>query len=62
MTLDPGNDAGFLVDTAGGLWRLEEDALVAVDDDTRRLPRFTANRAFWFGWYAQFPETELIDR
>ncbi len=62
VTLDAGNDAGSLVDEAGGLWRLDEDALVAVDDDTRRLPRFTANRAFWFGWYAQFPETELIDR
>ena len=25
-----------------------------------RLPRVAAQRAFWFGWYAQFPETELI--
>jgi hypothetical protein len=24
------------------------------------LPRVPAHRAFWFGWYAQFPEAELL--
>lgn len=24
------------------------------------LPRVPAHRALWFGWYAQFPETELL--
>ena len=33
------------------------DELVAVDDAGARLP---ANRAFWFGWFAQFPQTELF--
>jgi hypothetical protein len=23
-------------------------------------PRVPARRAFWFGWFAQFPETELV--
>jgi hypothetical protein len=26
----------------------------------KSLPRVPAHRAFWFGWYAQFPETELL--
>jgi hypothetical protein len=27
---------------------------------TVRLARRTAFRAFWFGWYAQFPDTVLV--
>ncbi len=23
-------------------------------------PRVSAQRAFWFGWYAQFPDTLLV--
>ena len=41
-------------------FEVTEDELVAEDDATRRLARLPANRAFWFGWYAQFPETELF--
>lgn len=47
-------------DAGGRRWRMTEDALVAVDQPSERLPRLAAARAFWFGWYAQFPETELI--
>jgi hypothetical protein len=45
-------------DLQGNLWRITEDALALGD---RRLPRFPAHRAFWFGWFAQFPETELVE-
>jgi Protein of unknown function (DUF3179) len=48
-----------LRDESGGIWRMTEDALVS-GDGARRLMRVTANRAFWFGWYAQFPETRLV--
>ena len=41
-------------------FEVTEDELVAEDDATARLARLPANRAFWFGWYAQFPETELF--
>ena len=47
-------------DVTGGVWSVAEDALIATADPNRRLPRMAAQRAFWFGWYAQFPETELI--
>ena len=40
--------------------RVTEDALVADTDPQRRLPRVAAQRAFWFGWYSQFPDTVLI--
>ena len=37
---------------------MEEEALVLVDGD-ERLERLPGHAAFWFGWYAQFPETEV---
>jgi hypothetical protein len=46
-----------VADAKGRVWRVTEDALVAVTDAGARLP---ANRAFWFGWFAQFPQTELF--
>ena len=46
-----------VVDDAGRTWRVTEDALVSED---LRLARVPAYRAFWFGWFAQFPETRLI--
>ena len=46
-----------LVDAAGDRWRLSEGELRAADG--RRLPRLPAQRAFWFGWYAAYPDTRL---
>ena len=40
-------------------WQVTEDALVAADGLPPR-PRIAAQRAFWFGWHAQFPDTILI--
>ena len=31
-----------------------------VDKSGRRLERVPAHRAFWFGWFAQYPETRLV--
>jgi hypothetical protein len=47
-------------DTAGAIWDVAEDALVRQGSSPTRLPRRTAFRAFWFGWFAQFPDTELV--
>jgi hypothetical protein len=54
------NSQGELVDVEGLQWKLTEDALVPIDSSERPLIRVAARRAFWFGWYAQFPDTELI--
>jgi hypothetical protein len=48
-----------VVDAAGERWTVTEEAL-AADGSPRRLSRLPAWRAFWFGWFAQFPETLLF--
>ena len=53
-------DPDMLVDTAGREWRVTEDALVLADDPRVARPRVPGQRAFWFGWRAQFPDTLLI--
>jgi hypothetical protein len=55
-----GTDPLAIIDISGRRWRFEEDAMVSEDGAAQRLPRWPANRAFWFGWYAQFPDTVLI--
>ncbi len=44
----------------GAEWTVEEDALTGPEG--ARLQRLPAHRAFWFGWYAQYPETRLVRR
>jgi len=51
---------GSVVDVSGGAWIADESDLRASFDANLRLPRVPAHRAFWFGWYAQHPETTLI--
>jgi len=50
---------GRLQDAQGASWLVAEDALVA-ESNGERAQRLPAQRAFWFGWYAQFPDTELV--
>lgn len=58
-------ETDVLEDTATGhRFRVTEDALVPVGDGAGAeslapLPRRAGQRAFWFGWYAFFPDTEL---
>jgi hypothetical protein len=45
-------------DEQGTPWVLSETTLTGPEEVAlRRLP---AHRAFWFGWYAQYPETRLV--
>jgi hypothetical protein len=53
------NDA-HVRDAGGGIWRVGEDGLVSVGSPATRHPRLPAHRAFWFAWYAHYPDTELI--
>ena len=52
-----GGNAARVTDATGAEWKFAEDALT---NEGRRLARVAANRAFWFGWYAQFPQTQLV--
>lgn len=45
-------------DTSGTAWQLTESELTSSDG--RILKRLPAHRAFWFGWYATFNDTELV--
>ena len=54
------DERGRVIDDMGRAWLVGEDALRASFDDGIALPRVPAHRAFWFGWYAQYPETVLI--
>jgi hypothetical protein len=39
-------------------WRVGEHALES--EDGRRLQRLATSPSYWFGWYAQYPDTELV--
>jgi hypothetical protein len=54
------DDEGRVLDSDRRAWIVEEDALRSTSDPSVRLPRVPAHRAFWFGWYAQHPDTLLI--
>ena len=49
-----------LTDRTGGVWRVTDVGLVSERNPQKLGPRIAAHRAFWFGWYAQFPSTRLI--
>ena len=46
-----------VLDDSGKVWKVTEDALVSGEVHLERVPAY---RAFWFGWFAQFPGTRLI--
>jgi hypothetical protein len=43
---------------SGGTWQVTESEVTSGTGD--KLERFPAHRAFWFGWYAAFPDTRLV--
>lgn len=51
---------GRIEDADGGLWKVTEAALVRGGSPADERPRVPARRAFWFAWFAQFPDTELV--
>ena len=53
----PEND--IVLDAEGREWRVTESHLIGPDD--QRRPRIAGHLAYWFGWYAMHPETELYD-
>ena len=56
-TFRPGASIDTIVDERGRRWRVAEEELVGPG--TERLPRLGAHLAYWFGWVAFHPETEL---
>ncbi|MEX2197928.1 MAG: DUF3179 domain-containing protein [Burkholderiales bacterium] len=52
-----GQTRDALLDERGRAWRLTEEALIGPDGE--RLPRLAGELAYWFGWFAFFPQTEV---
>jgi hypothetical protein len=48
-----------VVDESGERWKLSEFQLLHSATQ-RTCPRLPAHRAFWFGWYAAHPDTQLV--
>jgi Protein of unknown function (DUF3179) len=46
------------LDSTGKAWKVEEAQMTGPKGEI--LKRVPAHRAFWFGWYAAFPDTKLI--
>ena len=56
---DPG--APILRDGTGREWAMTEEGLVPVGGGDPRLARLPSHTAFWFGWYASYPQTSLYE-
>lgn len=56
-TFAPGSEEGAIVDESGRPWQVTEEALMGPEGET--LPRLSGHLAYWFGWYAFYPETLL---
>ena len=52
----------MLLDDNGGTWKITEDALVPADESQESLGRLPSRSAFWFGWYAFYPSTEVYQQ
>jgi hypothetical protein len=46
-----------LLDERGRRWRVTEEALLGPGGE--RLARLPGELAYWFGWFAFFPQTEV---
>ncbi len=49
-------------DGQGRWWRVQEDALVLVDDPSRRLACLESRVSYWFGWFQFHPTTTVYER
>ena len=48
-----------LQDNHGQQWRITENALLNAANPSRQLPRLPARTAYWFGWQAFYPHTDI---
>ena len=52
----------LVTDNKSRTWEIKEPFLQMRQDPAIKLDRIPAHLAFWFGWYAQFPDTLLIKK
>ena len=56
-TFQPGNEPDQVIDAVGGIWQITEEGLLGPDGQV--APRVQGHLAYWFGWYAFFPQTQV---
>jgi hypothetical protein len=54
------DETGNVVDEDGRIWQISEEALTGPDG--AQLPRINGHLAYWFGWYAFYPDTLLYEQ
>ena len=57
QSFTPGDGPDVLLDATGSEWRVTEEALLGPGAE--RLERINGHLAYWFGWYAFYPDTEV---
>jgi hypothetical protein len=55
----PGEDPDVIFDSQGREWQVTEEALLSPDGEV--APRINGHLAYWFGWFAFFPNTLVYD-
>ena len=58
-TFTAASEPDTLLDQDGATWELTEEALIGPAG--QRLERLDGHLAYWFGWYAFYPRTELYE-
>jgi len=58
-TFSAGSDRQMVVDEDGSDWEVTEEALLGPDGE--ELARVSGHLAYWFGWYAFFPQTLVYE-
>ncbi len=58
ITFSAYDQKGTVIDKEGVRWTVTEDGLKA--ENGKMLERLPYHRAFWFGWFAAYPNTRLI--
>ena len=56
---ESGGSVTVLLDEEGRGWRIEEEALILIENPEERLARIPTHVAYWFGWYASYPDTDV---
>ncbi len=59
--LERGSGPPILRDRTGREWAATEESLSPVGGSDARLARLPSHSAFWFGWYASYPQTSLYE-
>ena len=57
-SFSPGQQPGTLLDEHGKSWQVSEEKLVGPDGET--AARVSGHLAYWFGWFAFFPNTLIF--